>query len=49
MAFIVLSPEIVEIMEGDEEVQTLCLSINNSAVDVDVYFSESDLSQLVGG
>ena len=49
MAFIVLSPEIVEITEGDKEVQTLCLNINNSAIDVVVYFSESDLLQLEGG
>ena len=49
MAFIVLNPESEEIAEGDGVGHSLCLSINNSQVDVDVFVPDGDLIQLAGG
>ena len=47
-ANIVLSPTRETVTEGDREIKTLCLSLNNSAIDATVGFSNDILIQLAG-
>ena len=43
-----LSPMTETVTEGDRENKTLCLSLNNSAIDATVGFSNDILIQLAG-
>ena len=36
------------VTEGDRDLKSLCLSVNNSAIDVTVGFPDSLIQQLIG-
>ena len=41
-------PEMEMVTEGDRDLKTLCLNVNNSAIDVTVGFPDSLVQQLIG-
>ena len=47
-ASIVVRPEMEVVTEGDRDLKTLCLSVNNSASDVTVGFPDSLIPLLIG-